>query len=205
MRPYEAYLILGPTGSGKTPLGDYIATQGLSGRRCVHFDFGENLRTARSCGAHPPHLESADIDTVARVLDEGSLLENREFRIALGIFHLFANRTALAADDLVILNGIPRHTGQAEDVAGILRVSRVVVLHCTPDVVRERIRLNTGGDRTERADDSTPAIQSKLDIFNSRTQPLIDYYRARHVEIYPVDVGVDTRPLEVYETLAASG
>ncbi|MDA0323859.1 MAG: nucleoside monophosphate kinase [Verrucomicrobia bacterium] len=205
MRPYDATLVLGPTGSGKTPLGDYIATRGLCGRRCVHFDFGENLRTARAYGAHPPHLESADIDTVARVLDEGALLEDHQFRVALGIFHLFAKRAALAADDLVILNGIPRHAGQAVDIATILRVSRIVVLRCTPDVVRERIRLNTGGDRAERADDSAPAIQRKLEIFDSRTQPLIAYYRDRDVEIHPVDVGVDTQPLEIYENLVTAG
>ncbi|MCX7427258.1 MAG: hypothetical protein NTW96_16720 [Planctomycetia bacterium] len=40
----DAMLLLGPTGSGKTPLGDLLERRGLGGRRCVHFDFGAHLR-----------------------------------------------------------------------------------------------------------------------------------------------------------------
>jgi hypothetical protein len=40
----KAILPLGPTGSGKTPLGDYLEERGLFGRRCVHFDFGEKFK-----------------------------------------------------------------------------------------------------------------------------------------------------------------
>lgn len=39
-----AVLLLGSTGSGKTPLGDLIERRGLRGVRCLHFDFGVNLR-----------------------------------------------------------------------------------------------------------------------------------------------------------------
>ena len=37
-------LLLGPTGSGKTPLGDRLQIRDLWGRRCHHFDFGVRLR-----------------------------------------------------------------------------------------------------------------------------------------------------------------
>jgi adenylate kinase family enzyme len=40
----EAILLLGPTGSGKTPLGQVLERRGLWGHRCSHFDFGDNLR-----------------------------------------------------------------------------------------------------------------------------------------------------------------
>jgi hypothetical protein len=39
-----ALLLLGPTGAGKTPLGDWLEAHGLWGRPCHHFDFGANLR-----------------------------------------------------------------------------------------------------------------------------------------------------------------
>lgn len=201
---YEAYLILGPTGSGKTPLGDYIAAHGVQGRRCVHFDFGANLRAARAAGAQATHLRSADIETIARVLDEGALLEDDEFHIALGIFNLFASGQTLTEDDLVILNGVPRHAGQADDIAGVLDVCNVLVLHCTPDVIQERIRLNTGGDRMERDDDSIEEIQRKLKVFEARTQPLIDYYRGRDVVIQFVDVDVNTQPADILDASIAT-
>lgn len=41
---YAAMVLLGPTGSGKTPLGHVFAARGFLNRRCAHFDFGENLR-----------------------------------------------------------------------------------------------------------------------------------------------------------------
>ncbi|MEE8450650.1 MAG: hypothetical protein V3R99_02015 [Thermoguttaceae bacterium] len=40
----RAALLLGPTGAGKTPLGRLIEQRGLWGVRCLHFDFGDNLR-----------------------------------------------------------------------------------------------------------------------------------------------------------------
>ena len=39
-----ALLLIGPTGSGKTPLGDLLDREGLWHRRCCHFDFGERMR-----------------------------------------------------------------------------------------------------------------------------------------------------------------
>ena len=40
----QAVVLLGPTGSGKTPLGEWLEAKGLGGRRCHHFDFGTRLR-----------------------------------------------------------------------------------------------------------------------------------------------------------------
>ena len=41
---YKATLILGPTGSGKTPLGNLIEQTHSNNFKYHHFDFGENLR-----------------------------------------------------------------------------------------------------------------------------------------------------------------
>ena len=41
----RAIVLLGPTGSGKTPLGDLIERCGLWGAPCLHFDFGACLRS----------------------------------------------------------------------------------------------------------------------------------------------------------------
>jgi len=70
---HQAVLLLGPTGSGKTPLGDALQREGFGGRRCHHFDFGEQLRHATGVG---DGLDAADIAFVRKVLEEGALLEN---------------------------------------------------------------------------------------------------------------------------------
>jgi len=44
----DAILLVGPTGAGKTPLGEWLQLHGLWGRRCHHFDFGTNLREVAS-------------------------------------------------------------------------------------------------------------------------------------------------------------
>jgi hypothetical protein len=38
-------LLIGPTGVGKTPFGSCLEKNGFRGRRCLHFDFGHELRT----------------------------------------------------------------------------------------------------------------------------------------------------------------
>ena len=65
----RAALLLGPTGSGKTPLGDIIAQRGLWGANCRHFDFGANLRAIVQRN-RPDHLISQqDIDFLGQVLE----------------------------------------------------------------------------------------------------------------------------------------
>ena len=66
----------------------------------------------------------------------------------------FVRRARLDPDDLVVLNGLPRHVEQARDVDAHVRVEAVILLDCTPEVALERIRTNAGGDRGGRADDN---------------------------------------------------
>lgn len=197
----DAILLLGPTGSGKSPLGEHLAKHGYSGRRCMHFDFGEHLRRARLSGPQPTHFSAADISVIARVLDDGALLEDDQFQIAAGIYRLFAETAELAPDDLVILNGLPRHSSQAEDMDALVEVQLLIVLQCTPEVVRERIQRNTGADRTHRADDSPKEIARKLELYEARTQPLVNYYEKRGADIRTVEIGPSTLPEQIYDML----
>jgi adenylate kinase len=54
---HQALLLLGPTGSGKTPLGERLERRSLRGRRCHHFDFGASLRAVVA------EHNATDIDT----------------------------------------------------------------------------------------------------------------------------------------------
>jgi len=196
MNRWPAILLLGPTGSGKTPLGELLEANGFRGRRCAHFDFGAQLRRIDDAGVGPQGLGKGDVALVRRVLHQGALLENEHFHLARAILEAFAREKKLGPDDLLVLNGLPRHVGQAADVDAFVEVRMVVHLRCTPEVVRERIRLDTGGDRGERADDSLDRIAAKLRIFEERTLPLIEHYRQSGATIVEVEVAAQTTAQE---------
>lgn len=195
----EAILLLGPTGAGKTPLGDCVAERGLFGRRCVHFDFGAQLRQVAEYGSRG--LTPSDIATVQNVLAGGTLLEDDTFHIARTILDVFIEDQNVEAQDIVILNGLPRHAGQARDTGGILSVVLVVALECTAEIVHERIAQNSGGDRAERTDDSVAEIARKLEIYAARTRPLLEHYRAEGTPRCLIPVGVETTPAEILALL----
>ena len=192
---HEAILLLGPTGSGKTPLGDCLATHGLSGQRCVHFDFGAQLRYAAVHGGDG--LGQEDLSFIRDVLRGGALLENDTFHIARTLLMNFLKERHVSANDLVILNGLPRHVGQARDAGEILKIKLVVALECTAETVHERIAGNTGGDRTGRVDDSVENITRKLKIYAAQTHPLIDHYRSIGVPCRTFTVEADTVPEDI--------
>ncbi len=87
MSKHDAILLLGPTGAGKSPLGDCLAEQGLGERRCVHFDFGAQLRHVAEHGGRG--LTEDDVAYVRKVLTEGALLEDETFYIARAILEGF--------------------------------------------------------------------------------------------------------------------
>lgn len=172
----DAILLIGPTGSGKSPLGDLLEQEGLGGRRCLHFDFGGRLRTVADEPGPPAGFDQREHSFIREVLDKGLLLENEHFPIAEKIVRHFLCQKRYAAGDLVILNGLPRHRDQAEDMKRLVNFRGLVVLDCSAGDVCERIRENSGGDRTGRDDDQLELVRKKLEIFRARTEPLIDYF-----------------------------
>ena len=124
---HRAILLLGPTGSGKTPLGDLIERRGLAGAPCLHFDFGANLRRIVERDRPDEHLGREEIDFLRRVLPSGALLENERFSIAERVL-----RSLLAPNERpglfqVELPGIlPLQKGQRL-LGGVLRGPEIVV------------------------------------------------------------------------------
>jgi len=201
--PHSALLLLGPTGSGKTPLGEFLEVQGLCGRRCLHFDFGANLR--RVAGGSCEGLSPEEIAVVRDSLATGALLEKETFHIAAGMLSLFLSERGVGESEWLILNGLPRHVDQAQDMHSIVDIRLVVFLDCTPAVVAERIRRNSGDDRGERTDDDQDFVRKKLDIFHSRTTPLLDHYRHKGVRIVSIEIGIDTCPPDIVAQIEVPG
>ena len=200
--PVDAILLLGPTGVGKSPLGDAIAKNGLFNRTCHHLDFGSELRSAVSDERRSVAYSPDEIDFMHGVLEQGLLLENEHFPLAQKIVSLFLDRRGFSQRDILVLNGMPRHTGQARDLATIAHIHALIVLDCSAEEVFFRIRDNVGGDRTERVDDNRDLIEKKLLIFRERTAPLIDHYETLGCSIYRLGVSSTTTPSEAYKALS---
>ena len=198
---HSSILLLGPTGAGKTPLGDLLEKRGLWGKRCHHFDFGANLRHIAGSGDEVSGLTAADREVIGRVLRTGALLENAEFHIAGKILRAFIETRNVRDDDLIVLNGLPRHVDQAGDLDAWIRVGVVAVLACTSACVRDRIALDSGGDRAGRQDDSPEEVERKLKLFHERTLPLLEHYRRQDAKVCEVEVDVGTTPESIWRVL----
>ncbi len=198
----DALLLLGPTGVGKTPLGDLLEARGLLGRRCLHFDFGAELRRAAEDPEAAPGVDAEAREVIRRVLEEGRLLEDHEFEIAAALLRRFLEDARATSADWLLLNGLPRHLGQADAVSALHSIRAVLSAWAPPQVIHERIRRNTGGDRAGRRDDSDARIAARLERFRLRTRPLVKHYMRHMVPFCDLEVGVATTALELYEDLA---
>lgn len=193
-----AVLIVGPSGSGKTPLGNYLEEKGFGDKRWVHFDFGANLRKVASDGKESDILTDKDMAIVIHALKAGALLEDQNFYIAHKILDSFINSKRITDNDIIVLNGLPRHVGQAEAIDKLVNISMVIFMDCMPGVLSERIKENSGGDRNERVDDTPGMLACKFRIFQTRTIPLLNYYRRRGIKIISVKVYVKTTPEDIF-------
>jgi adenylate kinase family enzyme len=197
----EAILLIGPTGAGKSPLGEHIQQRGLSGKRCHHFDFGHQLRAMAAEETPPEGFTGSEHRFVRDMLEKALLLEKEHFPIAEKIVSSFLRDRQYERGDLIVLNGLPRHVGQARDMDGIVAVRTVVVLECSSSVVHKRIRKDTGRDRAGRDDDDQKLIEKKLGIFRERTEPLIELYTAEGSTVVRIAVTAEAAADHVYAEL----
>jgi len=189
-----AILLLGPTGAGKTPLGDRLEDQGIRGRRLQHFDFGANLRRiAAFSSSMTSGYTTAELSIIRNSLATGALLEDEHFPLARKVLENFLARRKLKPGDAVVLNGFPRHAGQAMRLDRLVDIRLVVVLRAALRVLQDRIRVDADGDRAGRVDDSPAEISRKLDLFERRTLPLVAFYASRGVRVVTLRVTRSSR------------
>ena len=201
-----AALLVGPTGAGKTPFGEFTEQHGFCGRPCKHFDFGERLR-AVVASDDGLGLSPTEIRTVRNVLEAGALLEDSDIGIIRGILEAFIKQHDVGGDSgtVLLLNGMPRHAGQAAQIADLVSIEVVVSLDCSDATVRARIAADSGGDRAERMDDADELVSKKLETFRQRTRPLLDHYAlASGAAVVAVEVHVDTQPADIQRVVDAA-
>lgn len=199
-RPREALLLLGPSGVGKTPLGELLEQRGLAGRPCAHFDFGFQLRRLVAGEISSDFLSPEEIDFLRGVLQSGVLLEDSRLPLAMRILRVFlAERQEDAS--LVVLNGFPRHAGQAAAIDSVLRVTAVARMVCDQQTILERIARNVGGDRRHRDDDRPADVLARFRLFMERTVRLADHYRTGGAKLIALEIDATTTPDEAYQQL----
>jgi adenylate kinase len=196
----EAVLLLGPTGSGKSPLGNRLERTLLWGRRCHHFDFGASLRAIVAESA-AEGFSANEIRFLRDVLQEGALLEKKHFPLAARILHAFLVRRGFRPVDLIVLNGLPRHLEQARLIDRKIAVIAVVQLECDACTARERLRRDTAGDRLGRIDDTTALVARKLALYGRRTRPLLAHYSRKGVPVLRIRVSVESNAEAMFRQL----
>lgn len=186
--PRAALLLLGPTGSGKSPLGRALE------RRAgwPHLDFGAELRRI-AAGQDAGNLAPGEREFVRRLVATNALFPDDSLplvrRIVGGVLAPWGEAKR------VVLNGVPRTVAQALGLGDLLAIDSLVVLSVAPEVVLARIARRTAGegeDDSGREDDTLDAVARKLALYEVATAPLAEHYRCAGVKTIEFAVATDT-------------
>ena len=155
-------IILGPQGSGKGTQAKLLAEKfNLS-----HVESGQLLRDEAK-------LPTPKGKLVAQLLKTGELLP---FATVLEVLEPALNQSQAG----FILDGTPRDVKQAEYLDWYLNerkliVDKVIFLNIPRTVSLERLAKRAIVEN--RSDDTPAAIEERLNLYEQRTKPVIEYYR----------------------------
>jgi adenylate kinase len=163
---------------------------------------------ARALGV--PHISSGEM--LRQAVAEGTELGRKaEAIMAAGdlvpddlVVAMMAER--LRRDDAAcgfLLDGFPRNVAQAsalDDALGDGGLEVALLLEADADELVARLLKRA--EELGRTDDNEETIRRRLEVYAEETEPLVEYYPARNVEVITVD-GVGAIP-EVFGRLVAA-
>lgn len=192
-----AMLLVGPTGAGKSPLGEEV--QRRSG--WLHFDFGLSLRSIAS-GSNSCGLDPGQIDVVRELVERNALFPEESFPLAKRILGSALAGSAPARG--LILNGLPRTVSQAVAMESIVTLRGLVFLDCPTAAVMTRVERRARGlgtDHAGRADDTKGQVLRKLMLFEEQTRPMLEHYRNRGVPLKVLSVDAESSEVELADQI----
>jgi adenylate kinase len=187
-------VLLGAPGSGKGTQAKKLMVD----KNIPHISTGDMLREAVAAGTRFGQQAKG-------IIDAGNLVSDD---IVLGIISERLARAD--AQDGFILDGFPRTEQQALDLTELLDqlgtpLDAAVLMDVDFDILMKRLTgrrtcsvtgkllnvyfssqeeldecTNAGGELVQREDDNEETISNRLDVYRTRTEPLVEFYRKRN-------------------------
>lgn len=154
------YVIMGVPGSGKDTQAELLETNhGFKVIRVGHL-IRELAKHNDSLNQIQKHGDLADEKLVNSIMSKAL--------------------DAQPEDSTILSDGFPRSLSQAKDLEGMCKAKnidfvKVIYLHISFEESIKRLKLRA------RIDDTDETIKNRLDIFNQKTVPVIDYFRSKGI------------------------
>ena len=209
-------VLLGAPGSGKGTQAKKLMVD----KNIPHISTGDMLREAVAAGTRFGQQAKG-------IIDAGNLVSDD---IVLGIISERLARAD--AQDGFILDGFPRTEQQALDLTELLDqlgtpLDAAVLMDVDFDILMKRLTgrrtcsvtgkllnvyfssreeldecTNAGGELVHREDDNEETISNRLDVYRTRTEPLVEFYRKRdQLKTVDADGSIDDVYTRLVETL----
>jgi adenylate kinase len=213
-------VLLGAPGSGKGTQAKKLMVD----KNIPHISTGDMLREAVAAGTRFGQQAKG-------IIDAGNLVSDD---IVLGIISERLARAD--AQDGFILDGFPRTEQQALDLTELLDqlgtpLDAAVLMDVDFDILMKRLTgrrtcsvtgkllnvyfssreeldecANAGGELVHREDDNEETISNRLDVYRTRTEPLVEFYRKRdQLKTVDADGSIDDVYTRLVETLLQEG
>lgn len=158
------FILFGPPGSGKGTQSVKVAEKYNLAHISTGDIFRRNIREKTALG-----------QKVQSIIEKGELVPDE-----LLVEILEDAMDQFTGIEGFVFDGFPRTLQQADDLATILKkrneqVSLVLALEVNDDEIITRLLKRA--ELEGRKDDTKEVIENRINVYNSQTQPLIDYYK----------------------------